>query len=799
MIVKPDAIQVEFYDDDGNRVSAMDLYAETDGTGPFTISPEDAAENSEARVQLLEAAAYEYQVRDRGFRLREEPGIVRPSRARSEPDRGRIMPGLNVGRLRFALLDAAGKQIGSAGVEIRAAKINYRDEYRRMLEYITDRCTDLLLEFRSPAEQTVLPEEAREPETLCQRFAFVRSLITSRRFRDAVQRVIALPHRLCKQEEHEVSLGRDVKPSASVARQIASASRRLPLPSDHPFVTRMSSVPSRVTVLRNVETVDTPENRFMKHVLSTFQAFAANIRERLERQVRESDAGLIEESLALEEELGEVLSRDFFRAVSDPEILPLGSPVLQRKGGYREILAAWLQFDMAARLCWAGGAEVYGAGKRDVATLYEYWLFFKLIEVVADIFDLEQPPAKSLIEPTEDGFGLKLRSGRHIPLEGEYNAEGGGRKLKVRFSYNRTFPRRGPDAERNFPVAGSWTERMRPDYTLTLWPAGFTEDEAEKQEVIVHVHFDAKYRVKDVPEIFGDTDDKFTDEAALEKDLAADKVLQREGRYRRGDLLKMHAYRDAIRRTAGAYVLYPGTEARNWRGFHEIVPGLGAFGIRPCEEGDDGTPSLKDFILQVVNHVCDRATRREQETYHRYRIQDPGGPPPQAVCEAPLPEYDIYGRRVKPPRETPILVAWYQNEVQLGWSQDKGMVIVRMDDRPGSLSLTTETVGACYILLHTEGCIAAPGLLAIKPFTGSAPAGPRVITARTLKTKYKYPLPTHSRYYIVYRVENAPDFEHVQWNIRKLLELKDIPAGRASALPFTVFLDELMQCCNLPG
>ena len=50
----------------------------------------------------------------------------------------------------------------------------------------------------------------------------------------------------------------------------------------------------------------------------------------------------------------------------------------------------------------------------------------------------------------------------------------------------------------------------------------------------------------------------------------------------------MHAYRDAIRRTAGAYVLYPGNdgddkrfEEFDHRGFHEVLPGLGAFAIRP--------------------------------------------------------------------------------------------------------------------------------------------------------------------------------------------------------------------------
>ena len=47
--------------------------------------------------------------------------------------------------------------------------------------------------------------------------------------------------------------------------------------------------------------------------------------------------------------------------------------------------------------------------------------------------------------------------------------------------------------------------------------------------------------------------------------------------------------KDAIRRTAGAYVLYPGAQNQNWQGFHEIIPGLGAFAIRPSYDEDEGT------------------------------------------------------------------------------------------------------------------------------------------------------------------------------------------------------------------
>jgi hypothetical protein len=55
-----------------------------------------------------------------------------------------------------------------------------------------------------------------------------------------------------------------------------------------------------------------------------------------------------------------------------------------------------------------------------------------------------------------------------------------------------------------------------PDYTLTFWPEDLSEAEAERQELLVHVHFDAKYRVENIEGLFGPSDD-----GVSEVDLAA--------------------------------------------------------------------------------------------------------------------------------------------------------------------------------------------------------------------------------------------------------------------------------------
>lgn len=736
-------------------------------------NPADALvrlEEAEARgageepVQLMEGLRYEYAFIGPGaenLRLEEEfgKGAVEPSSNPRLAHCGRIATGLNTGRLALVVRDAAGEIAGRAALEIRSRKVTYRDDYRRMLEDITEQCVALLMELRAPTAMRVAPDPGRTPDTLHQRFAFLRGLLGSRQFRDALHRITTHPHRRWEPEETAHDMRRGFKPDARTLRQLARAPRRVPLPSGHPLAKIIPSLPERISLHRNAQTEDTPENRFVRFALQTFSGFLNRMRLKLEEVGSAADVRLKTEIAALETQLETALAADVFRNVSDPDMLPLGSPVLQRKEGYREIYQAWLKFDMAARLVWHGGDDVYGAGQRDIATLYEYWVFFKLLDIVSAVFKLEKPAAHDLIEETADGFGLKLKTGEHLAFEGAFL--GGARPLRVRFSYNRSFSQ---NAGRG--LSGSWTERMRPDYTLSLWPADFDEREAEAQELMVHVHFDAKYRIENVEQLFGSDD----------IDLNTEKQDQREGRYKRADLLKMHAYRDAIRRTQGAYVLYPGDSSRQWRGYHEILPGLGAFPIKP----GNGEQAVEKFIREIVAHTCDRATARERQSYHTYQVQEA---PAGYKVTGKLPEFDGASRRRAPPlAETHVLVGWYKDEAHLKWVLARKMYNFRMDTGAGSLRLKPEVSGAQYLLLHSYKGKTATGLFRV------AKEGPRVLPCEKLVEK-GYPGKPSQAFYLVYDVEPAPGFEGYEWEYSKLPERLQ---NRQSATPQTITLDELM-------
>lgn len=734
---------------------------------------EEARQHGEEAIQLLEGHSYDFELLNAHGKLRVQANrVVKPSSIR--PTIGRIDTGVETGLLQLVLEDAQNNiPVARGAVEVLSAKINYRADYRGMLSFIADECSELLFDIRASARMRLAPKFKPGSHNLQRQLEFLTAELTSRRFVTALQRVTAMPHQKLEAHWEEHGISRLRKGGRDLAHQIGSATARVPLPPNSSAAQIMRelgiatpSLPRVVSVRRQVDSLDTPENRFVKYVLTHFRDFLKRIESILKGSASEDRQRHIRTVHHLQEQLNAALSAAIFKGVSAPTILPLGSPVLQRKGGYREILLAWLKFDLASELVWKGGEDVYGAGKRDMAALYEYWLFFQLLRLFKDKFELSSPPARTLFEHTDSGLNLRLKVNESLGIQGRCFRH--ARRLNVRFHYNLTHQRSETRRE-----PGSWTRRMRPDFTLSFWPDGYDLAEAESQELAVHIHFDAKYRVENITELFGDGDEDLSDEKAQEK----------RGNYKRADLLKMHAYRDAIRRSEGAYILYPGGTSSPTRflGFHEILPGLGAFALKPGASGEAvGLQHLSRFVDEVIAHVCNRATAREQSTYHRfhvYRADEIGG---GAKVESPIPERDaLENERPVPPAEHSVLVGWCDSEQQLEWIRRTGLYNFRAGIRRGSIRLAPAIADARHILLHGQGSKAWPGLLRIKK------RGPRIFTAEEL-VRNGYPsIPDPEVIYAVFDVEPDTFYNGWKWDYAKLPGKK---AAFASAEPFAVSL-----------
>lgn len=731
----------------------LTLYGEN--SGDTIVEKDDAIENGEAPVQIKEGHFYEYKIDD-GYFLQTSEIVNQSNISKSS---GRISPNIYVGTLKIDVFNINTEQkCGEVRLEVQSVKTSYREDYRNMLKEITEKCTDLLLQHSSPAAQYFEVDFNDDATTLYQRFAFIKSVLDSIEFNDSVHKVLSAPVTRWREGESIKDIRSVRRFNNSAIRQLSNTTNRFDLPEEHPLSCTMGSVPTKLRVNYKKETVDTPENRFVKHALNTFQGFCSDFK----TKVKDSNR-IKQEAALLEEKLEQYLGHSIFKEISNPATLSLNSPVLQRKEGYREILRVWLMFDLAAKLIWKGGDDVYSGNKRDVAVLYEYWLFFKLLEIVKKIFNIDSMPTEDLIEKTSDGLGLKLKQGKYLPVKGVYIAT--TRKLNIEFSYNKTF-----SGDNQYPDGGSWTRKLRPDYTLSIWPFGIEQEQAENEELIVHIHFDAKYKIENLQNIFGKDDD-----------LEEEKEEQKRGTYKRADLLKMHTYKDAIRRTAGAYVLYPGTEnGYTCVGFHELIPGLGAFSISPSKS-NSGTNDLAEFLEKVVKHFMNRASQREKMSLKTYEThKEKNG---NEVNEA-LPEAYGHNRSLLPD-ETFVLVGFYKDEEHLKWIINSGLYNARADSQRGSLRLGPGESGAKYLLLHTHNETTTGRFFRI------IEVGPKVFSKLAL-IKKRYPTEPSREYYLVYNVKPVHDeeFETKKWDITKLSNYK---TGSGSGLPFSATLTDLMN------
>ncbi|MEZ4424966.1 MAG: nuclease domain-containing protein [Gemmatimonadota bacterium] len=229
-------------------------------------------------------------------------------------------------------------------------------------------------------------------------------------------------------------------------------------------------------------------------------------------------------------------------------------------------------------------------------------------------------------------------------------------------------------------------DSLRPDYSLRI---SVSDAGSPRPPKVLWIFFDAKYRIDSIKEVFSAGDDAEESEGVVVADAQAV-----TGRAVRSDLLKMHAYRDAIRRSAGAYVLYPGTEdAEVFRAYHELLPGLGAFALRPTEDGSaQGGDIVRAFIDDVLDHAASQLSQHERASYWEgvsYARDN--------TVAAPRDALPILSR---PPADTPVLLGYVKSAAHLEWILSAGLYNMRADGRTGSIGLTGPELGVELVVLY---------------------------------------------------------------------------------------------------
>ncbi|MDB2436495.1 DUF2357 domain-containing protein [Schleiferiaceae bacterium] len=661
--------------------------------------------------------------------------------------------------------------IDEFNIKVHSVKVNYEQEYQFMLEEITATCADLLLRASSSVHQFLIVDEDSSSTSDYQRFKFVESLVLSESFDNALSQILYSPDINWSSVKESTRISRVKMATPSIVKQISSRGNRFALKEDDPLSKLgLDSVPTNVEDVRKVNSYDTPANRFVKFVLQSVIRFCQDI-------TGSDKNGLIQaEAMEIIKKFESTLQHQLFKEVSRVSTINLNNTKLQRKPGYRQVLLFWLQFGLASNLKWEGGDSVYAAGKKDVATLYEYWLFFKFLSIMESMFNASTPKLEELIDVDSSGLTLKLKQGKELKVEGEYRTN--HREFNVLLRYNRSF-----SYTENYFGGGSWSLNLRPDYTLSFWPKDLSPEEAEKQELMVHLHFDAKYKV----------DSEFLKELRGELENHDEKKKQaRSNTYKNGDLLKMHAYRDAIRRSYGSYILFPGDSNEQpvkKYAQKEVLPSIGAFSVKPNID-DYGVEHLKEFLKDTIDNLSNRYSQREILAYHKYSTL---GEAPQKNKKStyPLPESyapddnDVNQRRGLLPGNTYVHVAYYKNQEHLEWIKSRRMYNFRMGGDNGAVEINENSTKARFLLLYNADNVLTTELFEISP---------------GFKVKFKdelrgYPSPNRDFYMIVENVckVSISELRDKIWDVQQLPEFRNQQGTKLEGASFLINLQQLIN------
>ena len=491
--------------------------------------------------------------------------------------------------------------------EVVPMKMDYEDDYVVLTEELAEKCSALLLDYAGSTSNTYRAADETQ-KTLLEQFVFLRQFCYGSNIQALFAAIKRNPDRVldCTEETRPLGLGAPSKQfyTNPFANGCAWA-----------YTGRSNNgggryLPQRVNVTRKFDCLDTPANRFVKYALHEFNNVCLSLMTSLETQKGDArQTTCYQEAVTLHEMLDTILSDVFFDNVGTLQLMPQNNQVLQKREGYSQVFAAYSMLDMALQLDWKGMDSAYEGESKNVALLYEYWLFFELFSIIRNIDGClltevnEQSP---FISETNDGLTINLKQGKCSCQHFEVSKF----DTKIDLYYNRTFKHMEFKAAQ---YEGSYSTKFRPDYTLAVFPSAYEDEHAAlKDGTVAFIHFDAKYRINNQAELFGrETELELEDSAGMATNPP-------KSSYKNDDLIKMHTYNDAIRRTVGSYVLYPGADATNakkqFKLFEEILPGVGAFAIKPSTR-HSAEKLLGEFIEEAVKMNAEKFTRLNRLNY----------------------------------------------------------------------------------------------------------------------------------------------------------------------------------------
>lgn len=490
-------------------------------------------------------------------------------------------------RVENTLLITFGNTIGQIAVpglgmiEVRSGK--WGDEhFEQMLAELTRIATSLPFTIDQPSGFPYDRSVVGYPDIAYHLFVYLRFILSpqalrAERLQPALQAIVQQPHQRFDASRCEVPLAAaqrvDLTSLVGIAAGMGGFVRAEGLAARTPIVRVLQGhMPRTINERQTIHSTDTPENRFIK----SFLELAGGIIEQMRRAIAHEHITpvfrerLLSDCVVMEQVLAPFAHHPLWNEVSRMSHVPASSTVLQSRRGYRDVYRHFVRLRLASRIPLDDRALADLLEARDIAHLYELWCYYTMVRLLTDLLGSPQHVDSPKITPLQV----------YVPHALAVTWPNG-----TRLRYNPRYAHgKGPGRSYSVP--------LRPDIALHV--IGVTPQ--------THL-FDAKFRLDRLASLLPAVDveqpDADTDEIAEE----------RRGTFKRGDLYKMHTYRDALQGTGSVWILYPGTESRFFSvaggriDLGQTMPhsfdGVGAIALRPEQDGDATARAVLARILGI--------------------------------------------------------------------------------------------------------------------------------------------------------------------------------------------------------
>lgn len=463
-----------------------------------------------------------------------------------------------VGFSNFEIRDKHNETLLSVVLEIYPTKLDYKKDYRALLDEVNDEIYNLAYAFIKRTYLQGSTEIYKEPTGV----EFYR--ILQERFEDymnAINVIERQPHRQLETIHEEVR-GDRLRKQDNRGRAYLRRNANLFVEVDKGIpINGIQLLPTKGLLIKKVQTTDTHENRYVKMTLmrlysridSLYKSIIASANKWFEKVPDPEIVNILKE---MKKSLVQKIKLPFWRSIGklDRSVISL---VMQMAAGYRDVYQIYGALSKGIIL----QGELYKMSIKDIATLYEYWTFIKLGKILSE--KCEQV-SHDIIKVTSDGLVVNLN--QNSGAKRVFRNKKTGEIIRLQYQYS---------------TKKKITVNQKPDTMLSIEKLG--------REYHFQYIFDAKYRINL-------NDDQKNGPGPMEDDINT-----------------MHRYRDAIvaeskgsyERTAfGAYVLFPWKDEDCYQD-HDLFKSIEKVNIGGLPFLPDATKLVETIIDNLLNKSAD--------------------------------------------------------------------------------------------------------------------------------------------------------------------------------------------------